>query len=563
MIQVDTLVSRHFPNLPAPKLVTPLLKRLVKEQQFHDFAKQYPDCRGFEFVDKVLEFLNFDCRLEAHQLAQIPASGRVVIIANHPIGSLDGLGLLQQIGRVRKDVRIVANVVLNELEPLTPLLCPVNVFERAGRSQYQSICQHLEDNGVVIFFPAGEVSRLTAKGVKDGSWRKGFLRAAKECRAPILPIRIEAKCSWLFYGLSSIYRPIGTAMLVQEMFKLQHKSLIMHVGDLIPNSAIEALDSPMSEQLTLFKQHLYRLGTPEKGLLPTHTAIADAECKDQIEAQLAQSQLLGHTADGMQIFVYQGGRQSPLMRELGRCRELAFRAVGEGSGNSRDLDAFDDHYFQLILWNPSKRQIVGAYRMGDAAKPNSKLYSATLFQYLPGMTPYLHQGLELGRSFVMPEYWGKRALDSLWQGIGAFLAANPQYRYLFGAVSVSAQLPVEAKDLLIGFYQRHFSPPANEPQKANHRTPYQSRLTPLQLESIFCGDYQSDFKTLKQRLKQLGVTVPTLYKQYGELCDKGGVQFIDFGIDPDFSDCIDGLVLIDTHKLKLKRRRRYISPYVH
>ena len=177
------------------------------------------------------------------------------------------------------------------------------------------------------------------------------------------------------------------------------------------------------------------------------------------------------------------------------------------------------------------------------------------------MTPILQQGLELGRSFVQPRYWGLRSLDYLWLGIGAFLARNPHFRYLFGPVSISNGLPPEAKNLLVYFYQTYF---AAHQSIARSRRPYQlTNELQKELQQQFCGtDYLKDLTTLKSLMHHFGVQIPTLYKQYSELCEPGGVQFLDFGTDPDFADCIDGLVLVDTSKLKEKKRARYITPHL-
>jgi len=170
------------------------------------------------------------------------------------------------------------------------------------------------------------------------------------------------------------------------------------------------------------------------------------------------------------------------------------------------------------------------------------------------MQPYFEQGLELGRSFVQPQYWGKRSLDYLWYGIGAFLKNNPQYKYLFGPVSLSNSYPQAAKDLMVQFYQSHFG---QNDSLANAKTP--CSLSP-ELKDVFPGqDYKAEFTRLKHLLANMGVSVPTLYKQYSELCDAGGVHFLSFNIDPDFNDCIDGLVLTDVSKLKAKKYQRYIG----
>jgi hypothetical protein len=171
------------------------------------------------------------------------------------------------------------------------------------------------------------------------------------------------------------------------------------------------------------------------------------------------------------------------------------------------------------------------------------------------MDPILAQGIELGRSFIQPAYWGKRSLDSLWMGIGAYLARYPQYRYLFGPVSISGGLPVAARDLLIAFYRLYFAPSL---PLAVSRQPYPASL-PAVLAQFTGDNYQEDLHRLKRLFVNFGCSIPPLYKQYSELCETGGVQFIDFGCDPAFNNCIDGLVLVDLHQIKSSRYQRYIA----
>jgi len=199
-----------------------------------------------------------------------------------------------------------------------------------------------------------------------------------------------------------------------------------------------------------------------------------------------------------------------------------------------------------VLWDKDEVEIVGAYRFASAKMLHESigenaLYSQSLFEYHDAFSPYFDQGLELGRSFVQPKYWGRRSLEYFWQGIGAFLIKNPQYRYLFGPVSLSDSLPVPAKEMLVFFYQHHF---ATKHVLATSFNSYQfTDERQHQLHQLFNGnDYADNFKILKRTLSNMGVSVPTLFKQYGELCDNNGVQFLDFGIDAEFGDCIDGVV---------------------
>ncbi|EKE68280.1 GNAT family N-acyltransferase [Gallaecimonas xiamenensis] len=563
MFTVEKVLERHFPQLPYKKVLTPVLRQLLHEKDFQDFAQAYPHIKGWDFIEGVLDYFDFGYRVADREKERIPATGRVIIIANHPIGSLDGLALLKLVGEFRRDVKVVANALLSEVEPLRPLLCPVNnMIGSTHKSQFLAIQDHLDQDGAVIIFPAGEVSRLRPQGVRDTRWRAGFLRLARHCKAPLLPLRLEARNSAIFYSTSMLYKPLATTLLVQEMFKQKHKRLQVHVGELIPLSQLEGVQAlPMRTQVKLFKKHLYRLGTPKKLPFKTETAIAQREDRQALMEVLEQCQRLGQTPDGMQIFLYHFASDCPLMREIGRLREIAFRAVGEGTGRRRDTDRFDVDYLHLVLWDPKRLEIAGAYRLADAAKlGRCGLYSQTLFDYGPDMDPILAEGLELGRSFVQPAYWGKRALDYLWLGIGAFLAQNPQYRYLFGPVSLSANFPPAARDLMVYFYRLYFG---KESLSTRHRSPYQLDPSTLaDLTATFKGDdYKHDFVLLKDKLASMGVSVPTLYKQYAEVCEPGGVRFLDFGVDPDFGDCVDGLVLVDVEQLKPQKRARYIDAH--
>jgi putative hemolysin len=568
MISVEQVLSKNMPGLANKawlyKPVKGALRRLLHEQDFINFAKRYPHLQGLEFVEQVLEQFNFRYSVRDNEIERIPATGRVVIIANHPIGSLDGLALLKLVSDIRPDVKVVANQLLMALQPLHNLLLPVNNMQGGTeRRALDNIQQHLAQEGALILFPSGEVSRLRPEGIRDGKWHSGFLRLATNAKAPILPVYIDGRNSALFYGASMLYKPLATMLLVQEMFKQQRKKLDMRIGELIPYEAFANLAMETPAKVKLFKKHLYRLAKDKPGLFITQSAIAHPEDRIVLKKAIAQCELLGHTSDGKHIYLYQHQQSSPIMREIGRLREVAFRAVGEGSGQRRDLDRYDSHYEQLILWDKDDLEIVGAYRFANSRKVLAEqgpqgLYTASLFQFDHSMQPYLAAGLELGRSFVQPRYWGKRSLDYLWYGIGAYLRRNPDILYLFGGVSLSASYPQAARDLMVYFYSLYF---ADNSLSAVSHQPYQLPQAILsELQQHFSGnDYLADFTQLKHLLANMGLSIPTLYKQYSELCEPGGVKFLAFGTDPDFANCVDGLVLVDLQQLKAAKRARYLA----
>ncbi len=568
MISVDQIVDMHLPQLQRhPRIsqgVRGVLRRLLREQSFRNFAQQYPHLEGFQFVEQALEHFAFSYAVRDNERERIPAQGRVVIIANHPIGSLDGLALLNLVGRIRRDVKIVANGLLAEVAPLKRLLLPATMMgERSGARQLKAILEHLQGDGAVIIFPAGEVSRLHPEGVRDGRWNNGFLRLAGQTQSPIVPIHIDGRNSALFYGASMLYKPLATLLLVKEMFGQHQKSIALRIGHPIPHSSYGALPLEPDAAAKLLRKHLYRVAQDKPSLLRVETAIAHPVDRSALAQAVAACKLLGETPDGKRIHLFTGGLDSPILREVGRLRELSFRAVGEGSGTRRDLDRFDAYYDHLILWDPQDLEIAGAYRMARTAQVLAQqgaegLYTHSLFEFTPGMQPFLQQGLELGRSFVQPRYWGKRSLDYLWFGIGAYVQHYPECRYLFGPVSLSRDMPQAARDLLIYHYRTHYGAAC----LAHARRPYVPSGDGLEVCAQFTGeDRAADFVRLKHLLAHMGSSVPTLYKQYAEVAEPGGVRFLDFGVDPDFSNCVDGLVLVDVHKLKAHKRERYMPGY--
>ncbi len=300
----------------------------------------------------------------------------------------------------------------------------------------------------------------------------------------------------------------------------------------------------------------------------TWLEIAQAEPRDILFEEISKCELLGETQDNKNIYLFRPKSEqghTALLREIGRLREDAFRLVGEGTGLDRDVDRYDLYYMHIILWDSKDHEIVGAYRLcrtayhyTDSQKP---IYTSSLFNYLPNSEAMLKAGLELGRSFVQEKYWGSRSLDYLWSGIAAFLRRHPEYRYLLGAVSISNDLSLHAKEILVGFYRKYFSDQnhENNQQKVICSRPFHlSEKGKAHIEDLFHDlDYKQGFKVLKKQLRYLGYAVPMLYKQYTELTEKGGTEFLGFNIDPDFNDCIDGLVVVDITQMTEQKRKRY------
>lgn len=569
MINIEQAVVDKFPGFASkPSLIRrpaiSFLRRLIHEKKINAFLETHRGCKNFEFIDKVFEYFDFSYSVNASDRKNIPSFGRVLIFANHPIGSLDGLAILRLVGEIRPDVKIIANDMLTRLETIDDLIIPLdNMTGGSPRRAYKKVIEALNNEEAVIVFPAGEVSRASPTGVKDSRWLPGFVNFARRGNAPLLPIYIHAKNSLLFYGVSLMFKPLGTALLVREMFNKQSRVIRFSVGQAIPRQALESKGLHDRTLVKRLRQYLYKLSKKKHHpIFETETAIARPQPSKTIQQELQLASCLGTTRDGNSIYLANCDENSALLKEIGRLRELAFRKVGEGTGRASDTDIFDFHYQHLVLWDTKRLEIAGAYRLGDGPKILAErnemgFYTHSLYDFQPEFRPYLQQGLELGRSFVNPSYWGKASLDYLWQGLGAFLATRPDIRYLIGPVSMSANYPRELMDTLAYFYGQYHAC-ENELAKARH--PYLlSRETKIRLAKEFGLRTRDEaFEFMQQKFINHDYKLPVLFKQYTALFEDGGFQSIVFSLDPDFGDCLDGLCMCDIYKIKEAKRKRYI-----
>lgn len=572
MLNVEKTLRANYPQLfnkppIVSKTVVKFFKMLFHENAINEFLSEHNQT-GLAFIDEVLAHQEISYKMDNKELQNIPSQGKVIIVANHPLGAMDAFALIDMVASVRqnKKVKIVANQLLAKLSNLSDIIIPVDNFsDKLTKKSLMAIEEALNNEEAVIFFPAGEVSRAGLTGVKDGKWKTGFIKFSKKTSAPILPIHINAKNSKLFYFLSMIYKPLGSLMLSHEMLAARNSSFEFKIGKLVSSETISHMNMSNKEHAKLFRRHLYRITKPKKRpIYPTESCIVHPQNPQLVKQELLESERIGTTTDNKHIYMVEYGSAPTLMLEIGRLREYSFRKVGEGSGKAKDLDRYDEYYQHLVLWDDDALEVVGAYRIGDANWILSWLgkegiYMNELCKITEEFEEILFDAIELGRSFVQPKYWGSRALDYLWQGIGAYLSHNPQIKYMYGPVSLSNSYPQAAKEAIVYFYLTYFN--GQDMNLLYARS--QFRLSKSRIEELvelFKGDdYLSDFRTLKEYLKAFSVTVPTLYKQYSELCENDGMHFLDFGIDADFNDCIDGYILVDVRKIKAAKRKRYIT----
>jgi putative hemolysin len=570
MVNVEMLLKKEHPALfKFPEIfskpIIGLTRLLVRENSINNFMQLHETKSGLDFINAALKHLNVSYKVIHNEIENIPVMGKVIIIANHPLGALDALSLIQMVCSVRSDkkVKIVANKMLASIPQLKEFIISVdNINDKVPKHSLRQIDAALQAEEAVIFFPSGEVSRAGLFGIKENIWKGGFVRFAKRNSTPILPIFIKARNSSLFYAASWVYKPLGTLLLSHEMFAAKNQAFDFKIGEMVAPRAFN--DSGMSDKhhARLFRKHVLRLSKGKIGIYPTERSIVHPSSRQDIRQELKNGERLGSTSDNKQIYLIEHDSAPHLLNEIGRLREYSFRKVGEGSGKSCDIDGYDRYYHHLVLWDDDELEVVGAYRIGECGwilswLGKEGLYLNELCDIDDNFDTVLEDAIELGRSFVQPKYWGSRALDYLWQGIGAYLSHNPQIKYMIGPVSISGNFPKNAQDALVYFYSHYYG---SDHAMLRAKSPYHlSEFVRAEFTAFFKGDdYDEDFRRLKNYLKSFDLSVPTLYKQYTELCEEGGVEFIDFGIDVDFNNCIDGYILVDIRKIKDAKRQRYM-----
>ena len=261
-------------------------------------------------------------------------------------------------------------------------------------------------------------------------------------------------------------------------------------------------------------------------------------------AALAQNRLLTERGK-FQVYMAKASDIPLILQEIGRLRELTFRAVGEGTGKDIDLDEFDNYYYNLFIWDTEAERIVGGYRvgLGDEIIKNHGLngfYINSLFDIDQRATTILSQSIELGRSYIIEDYQkGFLPLFLLWRGILLFLLQNTQYRYLIGPVSISKYYSDVSKSMIVDFVKKHFY--NNEiAQYFTPKTPFQVQLDNIDMGQV-AGSRLKDLEKFMATIEPAHIKIPVLLKQYTKL----NARFISFNLDPNFSDALDGLMLLD------------------
>lgn len=570
--------ARQLPFEIAPSsLFSPSVRQLLKPFDpvltrlfFREgMLRTIPEARGdgmsaLRFAHELLGNLDISYRVPESELDRIPRTGPALVVANHPFGLLEGLLLLSLLEKVRDDYRIVANGILHSFPPLHERVIFVNPFEEhASRhengTRLRASLEWLRKGGLLVTFPAGEVSHLNwdERSVVDSRWNTAAARLARKLGCPTVPLYFDGANSHRFQMAGTVHPRLRTLNLLNELLNKRHHKIQIRVGKAIAASTLkEFSDAELATEYLRARTYLLRPSSAGRGFAPFRftSPAKQASVGTCVPADLMAKELAQLPADRVlakngefSVYFASAGEIPNTLREIGRCRELTYRAVGEGTGRPLDLDRFDSYYHHIVLWHASDLRVAGAYRL--AATPDilptrgiGGLYSSTLFHYDPEYFRRIGPALELGRSFICREYQKKYApLLLLWKGIARYVVDRPECAVLFGAVSVSRDYHSLSRTLIVDFLKgpsassgcgtirpRHaFHPDAPVPKHVRQL----GRLLPTVEElSASIGDLESDGKGL-----------PILIKQYLKI----GGQLIGCNVDPKFSDALDVLVMAD------------------
>jgi putative hemolysin len=558
-----------------PKPVQPVLSAMEKLFFARPLRHVYARVQGEEpgILERLLRELEITVRVAPEDLARVPRTGAALVVANHPFGILDGAALGAVLLRVRPDTKILTNSLVAAVDELDRHCIQIDPFERPGARGknilgLRKAIAHLRGGGVLAVFPSGEVShwQFRQSEVTDPEWNTTAARLARLSGAPVVPALFVGRNSLPFHLLGIIHPRLRTIQLSREFLKKAGQEIELRIGTPVsPQKISRVADDRQATDYLRWRTYLLRRRRPD----PTQSAetqeayprILRTSRKtiiSEIESLDAHCKL--HENQDFQVFVADAERIPHGLVEIGRQRELAFQEVGEGSGRDVDLDPFDPHYKHLILWHKKDSQIAGGYRFVNTAEvlrtlgPQG-LYTTTLFSIDPKFFETMGPMLEVGRSFVRRDYQKQYApLMLMWRGIGRYVAEHPETPVLFGPVSISSAYTPVSRDMIFQFFKARQQNPLA--QWIKPKRPFRRRsVSDWELQAIRCLLDIEDVSSSVAEIERDGKGVPVLLRQYLKI----GGELLAFNVDKDFSDVLDGLILVDLRKTDPFRLETYMG----
>ncbi len=544
------------------------LMKLLRISSLNRLYDRHKDKKESEFLNALLDDLQIEFEIPEEDLRRIPKTGGFITISNHPLGGVDGILLLKLMLDHRPDFKIIANFLLHRIEPLKPYIMPVNPFEdhkdaQSSTTGFMQAIRHLKNDLPLGIFPAGEVSTYRdGKLMVDRPWEESAMKLIQRAQMPVIPIYFHAKNSKMFYRLAKLSDTFRTAKLPSEVLSQKRRVIKVRIGNPISvKSQIEHTD--LQDFTDFLRKKTYLLSKPydkeAKKLtdLPKNIKLPKPPRKildtGNVQQMIREVDRLRESdkrlliSKNYEIFLAKKPEIPNVLREIGRLREITFRAIGEGTNNATDLDKYDEYYYQMFLWDNEEDRIAGAYRMGMGEEIYKKhgiagFYLNELFRFEPELNNMMRDSIEMGRAFIIKEYQQKpMPLFLLWKGIVHCTLRFPSHKYLIGGVSISNKFSNFSKSLMIEFMKSNYYDPYVA-QFIKPKKEFRVKLADADKDFIF-DESEADlnkFDRLIDELEPNELRLPVLIKKYV----KQNAKVVAFNVDPLFNNAVDGLMYI-------------------
>jgi putative hemolysin len=552
---------------PVNRILLKLLDKILAIHQLDDLYTKH-NLHGLDkttFAKSLLNGLNL--QLDGiHQLQQsIPKTGPVVLASNHPFGGIEGVILAWAIEQVRPDIKVMANQGLKifpELEDYFIFTNPLSENDPKNAPSIRACLGHVKKGGALLIFPAGRVSyyHSDTQRIADHDWNRLVAMLTNRAKAQYVPIFIGGQNSKLFYQLGRIYYRLRMLRLPRELVNKQDQRIALTTGVPVQAKYLSEVDD-LGVQTELMRAITYLLDPAYSQDWPADTVvkmqpIAEPTSEQSILAEVAALPVEQHLLDHKDLAVYFGFQhQMPnTVHEIARLREIVFREHNEGSGEPIDTDKFDATYTHLFVMKKETGQIIGAYRMGQTDKLLAdgnldNLYLNRMFNFGSDFVNRQQPCLEMGRSFLIPEYQKSfLGLFILWRGIGAFVCKYPQYKVLYGTVSISKLYDIRSA----GIIEKATVTPTN---KVVAHKPFAYEFNPEFNDFAQHHGLKNMVTPLLKSLEPDGKDVPILLKHY----QKMGAVFHCLGIDAQFNDTPGLLLTVELPKSPEKLLKLYLG----
>lgn len=545
-----------------------ILMKVLKISVLNKIYDRNKHLEKLDFLNSIIDEFQINFEIPEEDFKRLPKNGAYITVSNHPLGGIDGILLLKLMLEQRDDFKIIANFLLRRIKPLEPYILPVNPFENRKEVKssvlgFKSAIKHLQEGHPLGIFPAGEVSTYRdGKLVVDKPWEEAAMKLAKKAEVPIVPIYFHAKNSKLFYKLSKINDTFRTAKLPSELLTQKRRTIKVRIG-----KPISVKDQQEHKKLSDFSEFVrrktYMLSNSfdEKGKflsnIPSTLKIpkipkniitpVDSELMQKEVEALRDKDMRLLESKNYEVFLASSEDIPNILQEIGRLREITFRAIGEGTNKAIDLDRFDTYYHHMFLWDKDAKVIVGAYRMGLGAQIFEKygidgFYLQDLFRFEPELYPMMSKSIEMGRAFIIKKYQQKpMPLFLLWKGIVHTTLRYPEHKYLIGGVSISNQFSNFSKSLMIEFMKSHYYDPYLA-QYVRPKKEFKVQLKDADKEFVF-DETEADLNKFDKIIDEVepgALRLPVLLKKY----IKQNAKLVAFNVDPLFNNSVDGLMYI-------------------